>query len=498
MRLNACELEIDLFCHGLRVPASVSLEGARGVRRTRAGLGSGLELAIPTGSWLKPEIWMNAPVAEPFAQVSPYTLAGAPGAYEITDDRNRLRYPVRIPHQPNWYDRLTSRDVAMSRIGTLQGTYLGIYINPICEFWGSALNCRFCTTGQNVGGAESDAKTVEDVVETCWAAKEESGVTFVHLNGGFQGGRALEFAEPFVRAIKEEVGMLVGVQLTPERNFSRYDRLIDLGVDHFSFCVELLDPVWFSRVCPGKARTLGQQLFFDAMAHCATRLPRGAVSGEIIAGIEPISHTIDGIERITSSGAFPTVCVFRPTIGSDMADWPAPAYGEMRTVMAAVYDACRRHRIPIGLAPNIEVSLVVNPDDAAFLAPRSADFYAYEVWRRVMRLAARPLFSRRLAARPRRERKGEGEGAGEGEGEGAGAGERGEIGENGSQKRSNGANGVNGEPVEVPAASAGTTVGSSLKHTSGGLIGVPFVCGSDGPTVPRVARSRQAHLRFLR
>jgi hypothetical protein len=40
--LNACELEIDLFCRGLRVPEDVALQGARGVRRTRAGLGSGL------------------------------------------------------------------------------------------------------------------------------------------------------------------------------------------------------------------------------------------------------------------------------------------------------------------------------------------------------------------------------------------------------------------------------------------------------------------------
>jgi len=60
--------------------------------------------------------------------------------------------------------------------------------------------------------------------------------------------------------------------------------------------------------------------------------------------------------------------------------------------MAAGYDACRRHRVPIGLAPNIEVSLVVNPDDAAFLAPRTMDFFAYEAWRRMLRIAARPVF----------------------------------------------------------------------------------------------------------
>lgn len=397
MRLNACELEIDLFCRGLRVPDDAVLEGARGVRRTRAGLGSGLELAIPTGSWLKPEIWMNAPVAEPFAQASPYVLrgGGSPG-HQVLDERNHQVYDVRLPPQPLWYDRPTSRGVLMSRIGVLQGTYLGIYINPVCEFWGSSLNCRFCTTGQNVGEAESAAKTIEDVVDTCRAAKEESGVTFVHLNGGFQGGHALAFAEPFVRAIKEDVGLLVGVQLAPERTLSQYDRLIELGVDHFSFCIELLDPKWFAEICPGKARTLGQELFFQAMEYCAARLPRGAVSGEIIAGIEPIANTIAGIERIARIGAFPTVCIFRPTVASQMADWPPPGYADMRTVMAAAYDACRRHRIPIGLAPNIEVSLVVNPDDAAFLAPRNAGFYGYEAWRRALRVAARPLFRRRL------------------------------------------------------------------------------------------------------
>ena len=284
----------------------------------------------------------------------------------------------------------------MSSIGVLQGTYLGVYVNPVCEFWQSGLNCRFCTTGENVGCAEAPVKTVDDVVETCWAAKRESGITFVHLNGGFQGGHGLEYVEPFVRAIKEEVGLLVGVQLTPEREFARYDRLIGLGVDHFSFCVEFVDPAWFAGICPGKARSIGQALFFDAMAYCASRMPRGAVSGELIAGVEPAANTIAGIERIAAMGAFPTVCIFRPTIGSQMADWPPPGFEEMRTVMAAMYDACRRHRIPIGLAPNIEVSLVVNPDDAALLAPRSMNFYGYELWRRALRVASQPVFSRRL------------------------------------------------------------------------------------------------------
>lgn len=398
---NACELEIDLFCRGMVVPADVSLQGARGVSRTRAGLGSGLELAIPTGSPLKDEIWVNVPVSERFAQWSPYRLAGGPvDGYRIVDERTFEEYPVRVPAAPSWYTRETSRGVLMPRVGVMQGTYLAIYANPVCAFWNTSpsLKCKFCTTGNNVGTHESAAKAIDDVVETCWAAKEESGITFVHLNGGFQGAHGLEFITPYVKAIKEQVGLLVGVQMAPEADFARYDELVALGVDHFSFCVELMDPRWFAAICPGKAAVHGQQLYFDAMAHCARLMPRGAVSGEIIAGLEPIEGTLDAIDRITALGAFPTVCIFRPTTGSGMEDWEPSQYDEMRQVMAHVYEACHAHWLPIGLAPNIEVSLVVNPDDAALLAERTAGFYVYEAYRRLARAAAGPIFQWRQRA----------------------------------------------------------------------------------------------------
>ena len=399
--LNACELEIDLFCRGMRVPDDVLLAGARGLTRTRAGLGSGLEVAIPVRGLPKPEIWVNVPVAEAFAHESPYRLATRNGgSAAIVDDRDGVSYPVRLPREPEWYARLTSRNVPMHRIGVMQGTYLGIYVNPVCAFWAGThpSNCLFCTTGQNVGVNESPVKPIEDVIETCWAAKAESGVTFVHLNGGFQGEHALEFVLPYVRAIKRDVGLLVGVQLAPERDFSRYDALIDAGVDHLSFCVEFMDPEWLARVCPGKARRLGQQLYFDAMAYCASRMPHGAVSGEIIAGLESIERTMAGVDRITELGAFPTVCIFRPTRGSQMEQWPPPQYDEMRRVMAHVYEACRRHWLPIGAAPNIEVSLVVNPDDTPLLAPRTPSFYLYEAFRRASRAITRPVFAWKMRA----------------------------------------------------------------------------------------------------
>ena len=122
------------------------------------------------------------------------------------------------------------------------------------------------------------------------------------------------------------------------------------------------------------------------------------MSGEIIAGIEPLANTLRAIDEIAAIGAFPTVCIFRPTIGSDMEDWPAPEYEAMRHVMRHMYEACKRHWLPIGAAPNIEVSLVVNPDDAVLLAERDAGYYWYEAYRWLARVAGASAFRHRMRA----------------------------------------------------------------------------------------------------
>lgn len=396
--LNPCELEIDLFCRGVRIDSSCALpEDGRGVSRTRAGLGSGLELTLP-GS-LK-DIWVNVPVEEDFVRASPYRLAKARGEYRIEDDRSGLCYPVRLPAEPAWYSSHTSAGTPMRRIGVLQGTYLGIYISNSCLFWYSepSMHCRFCTTGANVGVNEVALKALEDVVEVCRAAKEESGVTFFHFNSGYSK-RCHEEAMPFVKAVKERVGGLVGLQLMPSRDLSVYDRLIDLGVDHFSFCYEFMNPDYFARYLPGKQALLGQQAFFDALEYTARKLGKGAVSGEIIAGVEPIEDTLRAIDYITSVGAFPTVCIFRPVIGSDMERHPSPRYEDMRVVFEHVYESCRRNRIPIGLAPNLEVSLICQPDDTRYLARSGFATWMYETWLSAMRHLAQPVFRKRMTPR---------------------------------------------------------------------------------------------------
>ena len=391
--LKPVELEIELFCRGMQIDASC--QSARRISRTRAGLGSGLEIVIPAA---RKDIWVNVPVVENFARHSVFTLRERNGSYHVLDGRNGIEYGVTIPEEPDWYSRKTSSGIEMSRIGVLQGNYLGIYVSNRCLYWtwSPSLACKFCTTGNNVGSAEESRKKVSDVVEVAIAARDESRSVFTHFNTGYhyedKGDRevihGLRQCEPFVRAVREQVGGFVGVQAVPvpRHKFYEYDDLIAAGTDHFSFCYEFEDPEVFAKICPGKALTVGQNAFFEAMEYTAKKLGKGRVSGEIIAGIEPIEATKRGIDRIVNAGAFPTVCIFRPTIGSEMENTPPPDPEAMKEVFAYLYEVCRRGGIPIGVLP-IEVSLVVQPEEAEELDGGTT---LYSLRNRVLRQLAKP------------------------------------------------------------------------------------------------------------
>jgi len=375
VRRNPALLKLDLYCKGMQIDDSCLVEedGGRRILRTRAGLGSGLEVILPG------ELWTNVPVTERFAQASPYVLHRQNGGYVIRRDGETVT-PVRLSPRPTWYDAKTSTGKPMTRIGTLQGTYLGVYPAKVCEYWTEKpqkVNCKFCSVGLNLGVDDADEKSVGEVLEVIKAARAESGITYVDFNTGhYYGETYLDILEPYILRIKREVGILVGVQTPPHSDLRRYDALRAMGVNRVSFCFEIFDPCLFKDVCPGKHREYGLDRYLEAVAYCAALGRQGpphepwVSNGEIIAGLEPPESSIKAIDWITSVGAIPTVCVFRPLAGTDYADVPPPQTEPLIPVFRRLYEACMEKGLPIGAAPNIHVSLVLLPDEARSLSDR--------------------------------------------------------------------------------------------------------------------------------
>ena len=182
--LTSVELEIELFCRGMRMDPEAGDGESLSLHRTRAGLGSGLEIVLNGGR--KP-IWVNVPVTEAFAAVSPFRLSSDGRAYRVIDDRSGDTYPVSVPAEPAWYSRTTSSGIPMSRIGVLQGTYLGIYVSTACLYWAWSPSraCKFCTTGKNVGVGRAAPQEGRRRGRGALAARDESGAIFTHLNTGY-------------------------------------------------------------------------------------------------------------------------------------------------------------------------------------------------------------------------------------------------------------------------------------------------------------------------
>ena len=405
LRTNPALLKLDLYCRGLRLDDSCYIEGdgGRKILRTRAGLGSGLELILPGG------LWTNAPVTEPFAQASPYVLHRTPGGYVLRHGDD-LVAPVQLSPRPAWYDQATHGGKPMTRVGTLQGTYLGIYQAKVCEYWTQKpqrTNCRFCSVGLNLGVDDADQKSVSEVMEVVAAAREQSGITYVDFNTGhYDGDTYLDILEPYLVRIKKEFGLLVGFQTPPHRNFKRYDALRAMGLNRVSFCFEIFDRARFQEICPGKHAEYGLDTYLDAVRYCAQLGRTGprdepwVTNGEIIAGLEPPESSIRAIDWITSVGAVPTVCVFRPLVGTDMQHEAPPRTEDLVPVFRRLWEACMERGLPVGVAPNIHVSLVMLPEECRHLSPRRYPLQRAKL--KVMSSVFRRQYARRLAARTAR------------------------------------------------------------------------------------------------
>ncbi len=402
VRKNPGLLKLDLYCRGIRMddPSLVEEHGGRKILRTRAGLGSGLEAILPGG------LWTNIPVVEDFAKASPYTLRYRADRFFIDLDDQGPVAEIRLSPQPPWYSRKTSTGKPMTRIGSLQGTYLAIYPAKVCEYWLAAPKeqCKFCSVGLNLGADDADAKCVDEVVEVVRAARRESGITYVDFNTGhYEGDTYLDILEPYIVKVKEATNLLIGIQTPPHHDLKRYRELRRMGVNRVSFCFELFNRERFETVCPGKHRQYGLDRYLAAVEYCANEVPGTGrpfepwvTNGEIIAGLEPPEDSIRAIDWITGVGAIPTVCVFRPLAGTEYRDLAPPRTEDMIPVFRRLYEACMERGLPIGVAPNVHVSLVMLPEEGRWLSDRPGRHWMGELKLKAMRKVFGYQFAREL------------------------------------------------------------------------------------------------------
>ena len=415
VRRNPGLLKLDLYCRGMRLDDSCTIEekGGRKILRTRAGLGSGLELILPG------ELWTNVPVVEEFVAASPYTLRWRDGAFWIDHETLGAVTTVRLSPQPAWYNRTTSTGKRMTMVGTLQGTYLGVYPSKVCDYWlkrPDKEQCKFCSVGLNLGADDGDEKSVEEVVEVVKAARAESGITYVDFNTGhYDGDTYLDILEPYIRR--------------REGRDQRDDRRSDAAARR---------PVALPRRCGGWASIASRSASRSGTATASRRSVPGSTASTASTATSRRSGTARRRSARQAAGSSRGSSTARSSRGSSRRRIPSarsigsrasarsrpcacsvrfrrpttpgvppPKTEDIVPVFRRLYEATMERGLPIGVAQNVHVSLVMLPEEARWLQHDPNRFWMGELEAQAdaqgVRDAAptRAEKARRVASQPR-------------------------------------------------------------------------------------------------
>jgi hypothetical protein len=189
-------------------------------------------------------------------------------------------------------------------------------------------------------------------------------------------------------------------RICDERHGWNYSVRLAPKPDWYDWCTTGGVPMSQVGMLEGSCLSIGQEGFFRALEYSVQKMRKGTVSGELIAGIEPTEDSQRGIDYLAAVGATPLVSIFRPLQQTEMQDFAPPGAAEMLRVFRHVYQACRAHNLPIGLAPNFHLSVLPLPEDTIYLAADSRDGRTYQNWILSMQEVMRPYFLSRMRKQP--------------------------------------------------------------------------------------------------
>ncbi len=314
MQENAQRVKLELLCRGVRLPLDL-LSRFPGYRHKRASLSEGLcfDLSFPG---LPGAVPVNLAARERFVARSPFSFD--PGSGMILKDGEPFVRAVLV-EPPAWYAETLPDGTAFQEIFQVHHrTILATALANFCAFRARGGGCAFCALGP--GGSPARVKDPARLAEVLRELKAR-GLSFseVNVNSGTleTGERTLAAYEAAVSAVRSVVDWPVYVQLCPPDDPDAERRLADAGVDSLSYNLEIWDEERRRELIPEKA-ALGRERYLSALARASRVLGRGQASSWLIAGLEPVESTLEGIRAVAAAGAVPFVTVFRPLLGSRM------------------------------------------------------------------------------------------------------------------------------------------------------------------------------------
>ena len=196
-----------------------------------------------------------------------------------------------------------------------QGGLHVMYSNE-CSLKDLGEDCLYCAFNERAkDGALNKVllKSPRQVAEAYDIARRAGVANHFRITGGFvPERRELEYYLDVADAIKEKYSSFYGCAVVgAPADLSVLSKYKEAGFANISTNIEVWDRNIFAAMCPGKEkRNGGWQHWVDALEYSVDLFGKGNVHSAIVAGLEPLESTLEGIEYLASKGV---VCHFSAT-----------------------------------------------------------------------------------------------------------------------------------------------------------------------------------------
>jgi hypothetical protein len=125
------------------------------------------------------------------------------------------------------------------------------------------------------------------------------------------------------------------------------ERLSAIGISALSVNLELFD-VDLARKYMRRKHDQGRDSYLDFLERAAECMGPGRVRSMLLAGLEPMSSTLAGVEAIAARGCVPVLSPFRPDPSTPLHDLKAPTATALREVYLRAHEITQRFDVPLG------------------------------------------------------------------------------------------------------------------------------------------------------
>jgi len=337
---NPGRTKLALVSRGLALPDGLP-DASRYVAQANAAE-SVVDVRLPSGQFC------TVPVGQPFTEASGFALRMVDGNAELHCGGEMQ--PVKLLEAPKYYRRKTRSGARMGSFSSLHDRLLMLHPLMGCGFFARpGMACGYCQYDSMLNQAEPPMRDPLELVEVVRAALAERDIDTVYLyNGASPGDDAgLSRLIPVIALLRKHLGhQQIALETVAPRNVQVIDDLYAAGLDIFVCNLEVNDAVRFTEVCPGKQQEGGQQAVWRALEHAQAVFRPGSVVSHLIVGLEPLSSTIEGMQKLIACGVVPLLTPFRPLPGTPLADCDLPSLDDVEQALLQQYELLTASQLP--------------------------------------------------------------------------------------------------------------------------------------------------------